>query len=57
MTLAFVPLNSFLALFARERLLLTQANVIFLQGALLVGGLLSSLWVGLGGRSLRAASG
>lgn len=42
MTLAFVPLNSFLALFARERLGLTQANVIFLQGALLVGGLLSS---------------
>ncbi len=45
MTLAIVPLNSFLALFARERLGLPQANVIFLQGAILVGGLLSSyLW-------------
>jgi len=42
MTLAVVPLNSFLALFARERLGLTQANVIFLQGAALVGGLISS---------------
>lgn len=45
MTLAVVPLNSFLALFARERLGLPQANVIFLQGAVLAGGLLSSyLW-------------
>lgn len=45
MTLAIVPLNSFLALFARERLGLSQANVIFLQSAVLAGGLLSSyLW-------------
>jgi MFS family permease len=45
MTLAIVPLNSFLALFARERLGLPQANVIFLQSAMLAGGLLSSyLW-------------
>jgi MFS-type transporter involved in bile tolerance (Atg22 family) len=45
MTLAVVPLNSFLTLFARERLGLAQANVIFLQGAVLAGGLLSSyLW-------------
>ncbi len=45
MTLAVVPLNSFLALFARERLGLAQANVIFLQGSVLAGGLLSSyLW-------------
>jgi MFS family permease len=45
MTLAIVPLNSFLTLFTRERLSLAQANVIFLQGAILVGGLLSSyLW-------------
>lgn len=45
MTLAIVPLNSFLALFARERLGLPQANVILLQSAVLMGGLLSSyLW-------------
>ncbi len=42
MTLAVVPLNSFLALFAHERLGLPQANVISLQGAGLIGGLLFS---------------
>ncbi|MGC8780587.1 MAG: MFS transporter [Anaerolineae bacterium] len=41
-TLAVVPLNSFLALFARERLGLAQANVVFLQGGALIGGLLLS---------------
>lgn len=52
MTLAVVPLNSFLALFARERLGLAQANVIFLQGATLIGGLLSSYgWGWLADRS------
>jgi MFS-type transporter involved in bile tolerance (Atg22 family) len=45
MTLAIVPLNAFLPLFAIERIGLAQAQVIFLQGAVLVGGLLSSyLW-------------
>ena len=45
MTLAVVPLNVFLPLFAIERIGLPQAQVIFLQGAVLVGGLLSSfLW-------------
>ncbi|MCU0503650.1 MAG: hypothetical protein MUC51_18170 [Anaerolineae bacterium] len=45
MTLAVVPLNAFLPLFAIERIGLPQAQVIFLQGAVLVGGLLSSyLW-------------
>ncbi|MCX7668861.1 MAG: MFS transporter, partial [Anaerolineae bacterium] len=42
MTLAVVPLNSFLALFAREHLGLSQANVIFLQAGVLTGGLLLS---------------
>lgn len=52
MTLAVVPLNSFQALLARERLELTQANVIFLQGAALIGGLLSSYgWGWLADRS------
>jgi MFS family permease len=45
MVLAAVPLNSFLPLFARERIGLPQANVIFLQNAVLAGALLSSyLW-------------
>lgn len=45
MVLATVPLNSFLPLFARERLGLPQANIFFLQNAILAGGLLSSyLW-------------
>jgi MFS family permease len=42
MTLAVVPLNSFLALFAHEHLGLSQANVIFLQAGGLIGGLLLS---------------
>jgi MFS family permease len=45
MTLAVVPLNAFLPLLARERIGLAQSQVIFLQSAVLVGGLLSSyLW-------------
>lgn len=42
MTLAIVPLNSFLALFAHEHLGLAQAHVILLQGGGLIGGLLLS---------------